>query len=184
MWTLKFHIGQIIMFDLGEIILRKPERKDAESIFRNYTQDEEVSKYLIWRPHNELSVSESWINYCMEVFNPEKDLKLMIAGSDTDEAIGMIDAKVEGHQAVIGYVLARRYWGRGIMTRVLKRVLEELISRPLVFRVYATHDLDNPASGRVMEKAGMEFEGILRRASILPNVSIEPRDSKLYSIVK
>ena len=56
--------------------------------------------------------------------------------------------------------------------------------QPGVFRFSAVHDVDNPASGRVMEKAGMAFEGIMRRAAIHPNISDEPRDVALYAWVR
>jgi RimJ/RimL family protein N-acetyltransferase len=165
-------------------VLRKPEPKDAEAIFRNYTQDPEVTRYLVWTPHRTLQDSAEWIRHCIEAFDAETNLTYVIAEAGTDEAVGMIGAKVTGHQAVVGYVLTKRYWGRGIMTQALTALGDELLSRPAVYRVYALHDVDNPASGRVMEKAGMVYEGLLRRAGIHPNISDEPRDSKLYARTK
>lgn len=133
------------MIDLGEYRLRKPESKDAAAIFRNYTCDEEVTKYLVWSPHKSLIDSELWIQHCIAKFDFEKNLKFIICASHTDEAIGMIDATVNGHQAVVGYVLSRRFWGNGIMTRALSALSEELLSRSTIFRVYATHDIENLA---------------------------------------
>lgn len=165
-------------------VLRKPEPKDAEAIFRNYTQDPEVSRYLVWTPHRTLKDSEEWIQHCIDRFDVETNLSYVIAEMGTDEAVGMIGAKISGHQAVVGYVLAKNYWGRGIMTRALGALINDLLSRPSVYRVYALHDVDNPASGRVMEKAGMVYEGLLRRAGVHPNISDEPRDSRLYAKTK
>ena len=51
-------------------------------------------------------------------------------------------------------------------------------------RVSALCDCDNPASARVMEKAGMAREGVLRRLTLHPNVSPVPRDCFSYSIVR
>lgn len=172
------------MFDLGEFTLRRPERADAQSIFVQYAQDPEVTRYLIWRPHQNLAESQAWIDRCIAEFDEQANLKLVIVPNDTNEAIGMIDAVVDGHQVVVGYVLAKKYWGMGIMTSSLREVCRYFLVRPNIYRVFATHDLDNPASGRVMEKAGMRFEGILRRASMLPNLSSEPRDAKLWAAVK
>jgi RimJ/RimL family protein N-acetyltransferase len=47
---------------------------------------------------------------------------------------------------------------------------------PEIFRAWAFCDVDNPASARVMEKAGMTREGILRRWHVAPNLGPEPRD--------
>jgi RimJ/RimL family protein N-acetyltransferase len=52
-----------------------------------------------------------------------------------------------------------------------------------IFRASALCDVDNAASARVMEKAGMSFEGILHRYSIQPNISVEPRDCRVYARV-
>jgi hypothetical protein len=53
-----------------------------------------------------------------------------------------------------------------------------------IFRVWALCDVDNLASARVMEKVGMQREGILRRWILHPNLSDEPRDVYCYSVVK
>ena len=50
--------------------------------------------------------------------------------------------------------------------------------------MWAVCDIDNLASARVMEKAGMQREGILKRWSVHPNISAEPRDSYCYAVVK
>jgi len=55
---------------------------------------------------------------------------------------------------------------------------------PDIYRVFATCDVDNPASAKVMEKAGMKYEGLLRRYMIHPNVSEEPRDCLMYARVR
>jgi RimJ/RimL family protein N-acetyltransferase len=96
----------------------------------------------------------------------------------------MIAARVDGHKWELGYVLARGYWGRGYMTEALKALVNWAVQQSEIYRVWAVCDVDNLASARVMEKAGMRREGILRRWSIHPNVSDEPRDSYCYSIVK
>jgi len=59
-----------------------------------------------------------------------------------------------------------------------------LLQQPDIYRVFATCDVENPASARVMEKVGMVREGILRRNSIHPSIGNEPRDSLIYAIVK
>jgi RimJ/RimL family protein N-acetyltransferase len=53
-----------------------------------------------------------------------------------------------------------------------------------IYRVWATCDVENLASAHVLEKAGMQKEGILRRYILHPNISPEPRDSYCYSVIK
>ena len=84
----------------------------------------------------------------------------------------------------VGYVLARPYWGKGYMTEVLCAIIEWALAQPDIFRVQAVCDVENIASARVMEKAGMTREGTLRRYVSHPNLSNEPRDAYIYAAVK
>ena len=62
-----------------------------------------------------------------------------------------------------GYSLNRSYWNRGIMTEALDEVLRYGFEQLRLNRIEAQYETDNPASGRVMEKAGMVREGVLRQ---------------------
>ena len=84
----------------------------------------------------------------------------------------------------LGYALSRRCWGQGLMSEALASVVQWALAQPEIFRVWATCDLDNAASARVLERVGMEREGVLRRWLVHPNLSDAPRDALCYSIVK
>lgn len=83
---------------------------------------------------------------------------------ETGTLIGNI-AAVEHDEAtdtaVIGYCMSKNYWGRGIMPEALKAVMNYLFNEVGVNRIAAYHDVNNPKSGRVMQKAGMNFETVL-----------------------
>ncbi|MBF0941827.1 GNAT family protein, partial [Abiotrophia sp.] len=81
----------------------------------------------------------------------------------------------------IGYVLGRDYWGKGYMTQALIAVSRFFLQEADINRLSATHDTANPGSGRVMQKAGFHFEGILRQAGH-NNQGIV--DSAHYSLLK
>lgn len=83
-----------------------------------------------------------------------------------------------------GYVLARDWWGRGLMTEAARAVVEWGLADPAIFRVWAVTDIDNLGSARVLEKIGMEREGLLRRWLVHPNVSPEPRDCWCFGRVR
>ena len=84
----------------------------------------------------------------------------------------------------VGYALARPYWGKGYMTEIMRTVIDWALTQPDIFRVQAFCDVENIASARVMEKAGMAREGLLRRYVVHPNISAEPRDAYLYAVVR
>jgi RimJ/RimL family protein N-acetyltransferase len=70
------------------------------------------------------------------------------------------------------------------MSEALQSVLQWALAQPEIFRVWATCDIDNLASARVLERVGMEREGVLRRWLVHPNISEVPRDCLCYSVVK
>jgi RimJ/RimL family protein N-acetyltransferase len=108
----------------------------------------------------------------------------MITLKETGEVIGMIDPHVEGHKVGIGYGAARAHWGKGYIPEATRAIIDWALQQPAIYRVYATTDVENSASRRVLEKAGMQCEGILRKYIIHPNISAVPRDSYMYAIVK
>ena len=71
-----------------------------------------------------------------------------------------------------------------MMAEALKFAVDWALARPEVFRAYAFCDAENPASVRVMEKAGMTREGVLRRWHVCPNIGPEPRDCIICAKVR
>ena len=63
-------------------------------------------------------------------------------------------------------------------------VVEWALAQPEIYRVWAVCDVDNLASARVLEKIGMQCEGLLRRYILHPNISEAPRDCWCYAKVK
>jgi RimJ/RimL family protein N-acetyltransferase len=164
--------------------LRKVKERDAEAIFREYAQDPEVTKYVSWQTHQSVEETRAYVRSCLLAWETGKAFNWVIESRDGAELMGMIVARVNECKWELGFVLARRYWGRGYMTEAVTAVIEWAQRRGGVYRVWAVCDIDNIASARVMEKAGMEREGILRRWSIHPNISAAPRDSYCYAIVR
>jgi ribosomal-protein-alanine N-acetyltransferase len=81
-------------------------------------------------------------------------------------------------------VLARPWWGQGLMTEALTEVVGWALSQPSIFRISAVCDVENVASARVMEKCGLFREGVLRRYLVHPSLGSEPRDCFSYARVR
>jgi [ribosomal protein S5]-alanine N-acetyltransferase len=67
------------------------------------------------------------------------------------------------------------------MTEALSEVADWAMRQGDIWRIGAVCDVENLASARVMEKSGLEREGILRRWLVHPNISPEPRDCFSYA---
>ena len=166
------------------LILRKPCMEDALAIFEGYAQDPEVTRYLVWKPHRNIRDTEEFLLACGQLWRTGKDFAYSITLKEDDKLIGMFGLHPMNLKIEVGYALAHPYWGKGYMTEALCAVIDWAFTQPDIFRVQATCDVDNLGSARVMKKAGMEREGLLRRYILHPNVSDEPRDVYLYAIVK
>ncbi|GJM70102.1 hypothetical protein HMSSN036_23180 [Paenibacillus macerans] len=84
-------------------------------------------------------------------------------------------------RAEIGYVLSKQYWNKGIMTEVVRRIIEFSFKELELVRVEAKCHPKNVGSAKVMEKSEMKFEGVLRRYLWAKE---ELQDVKLYSIIR
>jgi ribosomal-protein-alanine N-acetyltransferase len=164
--------------------LRKVKFEDAEAIFREYAQDPEVTRYVSWQAHQSLDETRAYVRSCLLAWDTGKAFNWVVESREESRLMGMIVARVNPAKWELGFVLARRHWGCGYMTEAVKAVIDWAQRRGGIYRVWAVCDIDNGASARVMEKAGMRREGILKRWSIHPNISAEPRDSYCYAIIK
>jgi RimJ/RimL family protein N-acetyltransferase len=171
-------------FDTARLILRIPILQDAEPIFNNYANDKLVTRYLHWYPHETIEMTKTFLKRCINVWKAGTAFPWVITLKESQEVIGMIELRIDEHRADIGYVLARKYWDRGFAPEAAQLVLDWTIAQPTICRVWAVCDVDNYASARVLEKIGMEREGILRRWLFHPNIDKKPRDCFSYSLVK
>ena len=166
------------------LILRKPCMEDAPAIFESYAQNPEVTRYLVWKPHNNLQETEQFLSACRSLWRTGKDFAYAITLKENGTLIGMFGLHPMKMKMEVGYVLACLYWGKGYMTETLRAMIDWAFTQPDIFRVQAICDVENISSARVMEKAGMAREGLLRRYVLHPNISAEPRDVYMYAIVK
>ena len=164
--------------------LRKAKLADADAIFRQYAQDPEVTRYVSWRAHRNLDETREYMQMCLLAWDVGKAFHWVIESAEDKQVMGMIIARVNAEKWELGYVLARAYWRQGYMTEALKAIIAWALKQKEIHRVWAVCDVDNQASARVMEKVGMQREGILKRWSLHPNLSAEPRDSFCYAITK
>ena len=166
------------------LVLRKPCPEDANVIFDGWAQDPEVTRYLTWRPHERIDQTQEFVQACLRLWEGETRFPYMMAVKENGQVIGMIDPRIEGSRLGIGYVAARAHWGKGYVPEATRAVIDWAFRQASIYRVYATTDVENSASRRVLEKVGMQCEGILRKYILHPNLSDIPRDSFMYAITK
>jgi RimJ/RimL family protein N-acetyltransferase len=166
------------------LVLRRPKSSDAGAKYE-YARDPEVAQYMDWIAHTSERDAVAFIEGATSRWESGDEYSWVITVKPEDRAIGSVACRVRGHTADLGYVLSRAHWGRGYATEAAKAVLEWAASLEGVYRIWATCDIDNATSVRVLEKIGMTREGVLRRWAIRPNLAPGvPRDAFVYSWVR
>jgi RimJ/RimL family protein N-acetyltransferase len=165
------------------LVLRRPTVADAEAIFTAYARDPDVSRYTTWAPHRHLEETRGFLRACEDGWARGTVLSWAITRREDGRLIGTTDIRLEGHRGEIGYVLARRAWRQGYATEAASAVVAWGLAQPEMHRVWAVCDVENPASARVLEKAGMTREACLRAWAVMPSFPA-PRDVWCYAVVK
>lgn len=164
---------------VGErIVLRRFELRDSQAVYE-YASNAETLKFLRWEGVKTLEEARSSIE---DYYLPNKGV-YAIALKDTNLCIGCFDIRIieEHDKAGFGYVIDRKYWGQGYMSEALYLVLKHCFEDIGLQRVESTHYKENIASGRVMQKCGMQYEGIARKEEKIKGVY---QDVVHYGILK
>ena len=157
-----------VRLETERLILRRFNLGDAEDIFRNWAQSEAVTRYLTWQPYKNIDDLKGYIQYCIDEYQKPNKYNWVIEYKEIGEPIGSISVmwvREDIAACEVGYCMSERFWGMGIMPEALKEVIRFLFEEIGMNRIQATHDANNPNSGRVMEKCGMQHEGTMRQAS-------------------
>jgi [ribosomal protein S5]-alanine N-acetyltransferase len=171
-------------FRTARLFLRPITMADAGQIFAAYARNPEVTRFLIWRPNRTRRDFEAYIRSCLDT-PPHRARTYVLQGRKDSVIRGGLDLRqAERHRLEFGYVLARAWWGQGLMTEALTEVVQWGLAQPTIFRISAVCDVENVGSARVMEKSGLVREGLLRRYLIHPSMGNEPRDCFSYARVR
>ena len=160
---IKYNFRQQLETD--RLFLKPWQTEYAKDMFNNWASDKEVTKYLSWDPHKSLDetlqvvtmwVSEANYNWC-------------IFDKASNEAVGSISVVRKSDKdfwCEVGYCSSKKVWNKGYMTEALKAVINFLFGEGF-YKVQLIHAKENVASGRVMQKAGMTYQGESKAASFV-----------------
>ena len=164
--------------------LRPPRIDDAEAIYRGYATDPEVARYVIWKPHESVERTRTFLEHFMKDHGGDTGYPWIMTLRKGGGLVGAMHLRVSVPWAEFGFNLARRYWGQGYGSEAVKAVVDFGLGLPGVHRVQATCHVDNGASARAMDKAGMKREGVLRSYMMFPNLGEDPQDVFMYAATR
>ncbi|MCL2052372.1 MAG: GNAT family N-acetyltransferase [Lachnospiraceae bacterium] len=169
------------------LILRPFGMDDAEAMFQNWISNPEVLRYMAFEACGTLEAARShikqWIGYFNDLEEGSSWCIFAIELKSCKSIIGTIDFHEDNNKvraAEIGYMLGSKWWGNGYATEALRVLIEFCFKEVGLKRLWANHDSRNPASGRVLSKAGMKYEGTFVKSMIRKG---ELADSVYYAIL-
>ncbi len=172
----------VIPMELDRLILREFVLEDWPYVHA-YAQDPAVVRFMNWGPNSE-EETQSFVAKAVQAqeLAQRKSYDLAIVRKDDNRLIGGCGLYVESAwQGSIGYCLHSDCWGSGYVPEAGSGLLRMGFHDLRLHRIYATCDVQNTQSARVMEKLGMKREAHLREHILLRG---SWRDSYLYSILE
>lgn len=167
--------------------LRRAEVADAATLFA-LVDDDEVMRHMDWPRARSVDDTRAHLEGALQRWDAGTEHQYLILHKPGGAAVGSIAFRPHGFHVDFGYLLGRAHWGQGLATEAATLLVQGLQRQPGVVRIWATCDADNRASAAVLHKAGLQFEGRLRRASLRPNFNpAQPglvRDTLMYAWVR
>lgn len=148
-----------LQIELENVILRQFSADDAQDMFNNYCNDEEVTKYVTWGTHGKVENTKAYLESFLPNYNQEDYYHWAIVERETNQvigAIGQVENNTKTKEIELGWVISKKFWSKGIMSACAKQVVKFLFDRGYE-KVFAKFDAKNPASGKVMQKIGMSY---------------------------
>ena len=167
------HKGTVTL-ETERLILRRFTKDDLEPIFYNCWSDPEVWKWMNYEPMDSiedvLKLNNIFTDFWFAKYESPDYYNWAIELKSTGEVIGRVRGGVPGDrvnnldQIELAYEIGRSWWGQGLTTEAAKKVIDFWFREIGFDRIYTSHAHKNPASGKVMQKCGMAYEGTMRRA--------------------
>ena len=151
---------KVPVLETERLLLRPLSLEDAEEIFQNWASDPEVARFMRWNTHQSVEDTREWLR--SELDDPlspscydwgfvcKTDGRLIGSG-------GLVFQEQKGMYE-LGYNLMKKYWNQGLATEAAREIVRYALEDLGQTQLFCCHAKENPASGRVMEKAGFVYQ--------------------------
>ncbi len=165
------------------IILRRTVPDDAVSLFALATNPD-VMRFMDWSIPTDDNSTRSQLELAVKAWESGEEYQWTILDPRTGAAAGTIAVRPKGHSADFGYFLGHDFWGKGLAFDASSAVISWLDTQSEIIRIWATVDAENTRSRRLLERLGLQWEGVMRCATLRPNIGGPPRDTAIYARIK
>ena len=178
------HIGTKII-ETKRLTLRRFKDEDAEDMFNNWANDEDVTRFLSWQTHKNLEDSKNILKMWIDEYCNNENYNWAIELKESKSVIGSIalmNIDNNNENCEIGYCIGKLWWNKGLITEAFSQIIKFAFNEVGFERITGRHHVDNIASGSVMKKCGLKYEGTLRKINKINTGLLV--DCKYYSILK
>jgi ribosomal-protein-alanine N-acetyltransferase len=154
--------SNIPSFETQRPILRRIREIDYIDMYE-YSADADVTRYLVWHPHKTLDETKSYAKDLQKRYDTGKFFDWGVVFKEDGKLIGtcgLTTVNVNKNSCEVGYVLAKKYWGMGLIPEALELVMDFAFTYLEFDRIEARFFEGNANSLRVMQKMGMVFDRI------------------------
>ncbi len=180
---MEYAYGYMPTLETPRLRLRRLNMRDAQDIY-DYGRDPLVARHVLWDAYANVAEARSYLRFMLRKYRMGEPASWGIELKKSGKIIGTIGfmwIQRENAAAEAGYSLSRMYWNQGIMTEALAALIDHGFRTLNLNRIEAQHETDNPASGAVMRKCGMQHEGTLRQRMLNKGKYV---DVELYAILR
>jgi RimJ/RimL family protein N-acetyltransferase len=176
-----------VLIEGVRVRLRQALPADAATLFA-LVDDDEVMRHMDWPRARSVDETRAHLESGLQRWQAGTEHQYLVLLKPDARPVGSIAYRPHGFHVDFGYLFGRAHWGQGLATEAAQLLVSHLRRQPGVVRIWATCDADNSASAAVLKKAGLQFEGRLRRATLRPNFATQrgpaPRDTLMHAWVR
>lgn len=146
------------------LTLRPLTLNDVPAMYDGLFSDPAVTEFFSWPTHTDIAQTLQDVETCIANYSrPDYyNWAIVLDGALIGE-IGVSGHNEKNRNCDVYYRIASAHWGQGYMTEALRAVIDYLFCQVGFHRIVCRHDVRNAASGIVMKKCGMEYEGTFRQ---------------------
>ena len=157
------HVGTKTI-ETVRLTLRRLKLTDAEMMFRNWTGDDKVTRFLRWDAHTTIDDTKNMIQQCVNNYQCDSTYYwgMYLKDGEMIGSIGITITSEYDFKGELGYKIGSRWWNQGYSSEAARAVIDYMFCNTDIERIDAFSSVENPASKKEMEKVGMHYEGLLR----------------------
>jgi len=162
------HLGTKYM-ETEHLTLRPFQIDDDIYMYKNWANDDDVTRFLTWPTHSSVEVSRLVLSDWIPKYAKKNYYSWAIVLKSIKEPIGdisIVRQQDDIKMVHVGYCIGKYWWNQGFTSEALSALIDFFINEVGVNRIEARHDPRNPNSGKVMMKCGLKYEGTMRQADM------------------